>query len=671
MNEFKMVMNAYSELWKIYLEFMNDQNIKKDFILGAQNNLKKYYEPTRKTKNLIDFLNDKSLDPSLEDVILASFFLISLGIDLFENEALKDKNRREIEKSFTISAKFLEMIIKYGNDSLSEKRKRKILLISAICYDLSNNPANCIVLAKKIHKNRDESDFPLEPIQRLEYFYQVSTELLLSRNLDECIQTCNLAFELKNSFDEIIENEEDSVIRLTKINQFMALIKIITGIYNWAVFWREGNDEDIKKSQKNIFRSGDYFVKINDSINLLISDLLNILCKKIKKRSIFNYLDKKNKLISRYIKELLKQDIYEFWPPQIKAIRNGLFKKDNLVIAAPTSAGKSLMAELAIIKNKSTRENNNQVCFYIAPSRALANQVANTLNKRLNPIGMIIVKLIGGVSDKIDEFLLNNADICVCTPEKFYQLHKNKHKIFLNSNLIIFDEGHLIGDRLRGIDLEFEITKLLNNYPEKRLIFISAVIKNFDEIAKWFKTKNIVTSEWKPTRTIHALLENDGTLNFYDDLLGFHVNLSDLKRGRNLGEKAALLTQIYHKRLGMILIFANSKPFAEEVAETIYKMNFLRDIKNERIEILIKLIEKEMGKEYPLINYLKKGLTFHHGSLPNELRIGIEELIEKQIIKIVISTTTLAEGVNTPVSCIIIPSLFVFFFLINHYYISF
>lgn len=66
-----------------------------------------------------------------------------------------------------------------------------------------------------------------------------------------------------------------------------------------------------------------------------------------------------------------------------------------------------------------------------------------------------------------------------------------------------------------------------------------------------------------------------------------------------------------------------------------------------------------MGENSQLANYIEKGVAYHHAGLPPIIKEIIEDLIKKNKLKIITATTTLAEGINTPVSSIIIPSLWI------------
>ncbi|TGL26397.1 DEAD/DEAH box helicase, partial [Leptospira bourretii] len=81
-----------------------------------------------------------------------------------------------------------------------------------------------------------------------------------------------------------------------------------------------------------------------------------------------------------------RKSIFEFWTSQIRALENGILDRDeNFVVQMPTSAGKTFIAELLILKN--LIENPNKKCIYIAPFRALTHEKEIELSKNLSKLG--------------------------------------------------------------------------------------------------------------------------------------------------------------------------------------------------------------------------------------------------------------------------------------------
>ncbi len=650
--------NTRYEIWSIYNDFMSKFDFHEKFMEGTINQLRRFYG---ETVDISYFLNIGKGITSYEDLIASSIFLLYLGIELNKKKNI-NSSETLIKETFSLSAKFLDLILKYDKDNLTINQKKEFLLLSAISYDLTNKIANSIVQSKKIKHLRENGEFPIDILAQFDYYLNCALEYLFGRKLRDCKEYCKIMLKMKNYFDELMENEkknENSNAQFVAY-KFLSYLEISSGLNAIVDYILTGKSEFYISAKNYISKSINYFIKTSEDFYTLISDLLILFLKKEKKRILCNFLNMKIPIIRNYVKILQNSGIYEFWPSQIEGLKKGLLSKDNFLICAPTSAGKTLMAELAIVHTLSS--NPESSCFYIVPTKALANQIAQTLEKRLTFLKFNISKLVGGQNEEIDNLILQNSHICVCTPEKFYQLHKKSHILFQKCALIIIDEAHLIGTSLRGLDLEFEITRLLRKYYNKRIILISAVVKNFNDLITWINSrKNYVFTEWKPTRTINTYFSLDGNLIFFNDLEGLKIPISTIKKSDSLYLKASKLAYLYYNRLGMTLIFSDKRERAETIAKTIYEEFPFKEIKDKdkrmKIDYVCNIIRRIISEEYDLIKYLKKGIAFHHGSLPNEVREGIEQLIQDGIIKIIASTTTLAEGINTPVSCLIIPYL--------------
>ena len=94
------------------------------------------------------------------------------------------------------------------------------------------------------------------------------------------------------------------------------------------------------------------------------------------------------------------------------------------------------------------------------------------------------------------------------------------------------------------------------------------------------------------------------------------------------------------------LIYANNPSDAEKIAELLYEQSSYNVENDEEIQKLIKLCKEIVHKDFSLIKFLKRGIAFHYGSMPQLIRAKIEELFNEKTIKYLICTSTLLEGVN-------------------------
>ena len=141
-------------------------------------------------------------------------------------------------------------------------------------------------------------------------------------------------------------------------------------------------------------------------------------------------MDVKELKIFDKAKTILENDgVKELRPAQEKAIKAGLLAGENLLVCTPTASGKTLIAEIAAIKQ--ILENNGKV-IYIVPLIALANQKFKDFKKRYEKLFKIALSI--GDYDNADPYLLN-YDLIICTSEKLDSLTRHQDKKRKSSRL--------------------------------------------------------------------------------------------------------------------------------------------------------------------------------------------------------------------------------------------
>ncbi len=205
----------------------------------------------------------------------------------------------------------------------------------------------------------------------------------------------------------------------------------------------------------------------------------------------------KLELIKDHIPEklytILKKDIKELRPAQAKAIEAGLFEGKNLLICTPTASGKTLIAELAGVKN--ILENQGKA-VYIVPLKALANEKYKDFKNKYGS-SLKLALSIGDI-DATDSYLAE-YDFIFATSEKLDSLTRHHAPWLKHIKTIIIDEIHLLNDPGRGPTLEILITILRKLLPKVQIIGLSATIGNPEELAEWLGA-NLVEDTWRPVK---------------------------------------------------------------------------------------------------------------------------------------------------------------------------
>ena len=215
------------------------------------------------------------------------------------------------------------------------------------------------------------------------------------------------------------------------------------------------------------------------------------------------------------VKKILLNDGYDrLYPPQVESVNAGVLEGTNLVLASPTASGKTLIAELCIIKNILEKGGK---AVYLTPLKALASEKYDEflkygdLRRDGNKLRIVIST---GDFDRSDEWL-RNYDIIISTNEKIDSLLRHGVTWMNEIKTIVADETHLITEPDRGPTLEVILTKLKKVNPNAQILLLSATIRNAEEMAEWIKATPI-TMNWRPVPLKEGVYYN-GNIEFNDN----------------------------------------------------------------------------------------------------------------------------------------------------------
>lgn len=568
--------------------------------------------------------------------------------------------------------------------------KEFLTILSALCYDLSGYQANAFCVANRIQ----------------------SYELTGS--------------EIDLSVDNIIIEQIRLILlkkiplAVNKLNQNSILDKDVgyslfrKGIEEWYQYLLRLIDTDYVTSLSQVYL---YFLNTN---NTYLSHLLFLLKSRIlvyNERGIWTVL-KENKRVSdslkwrKYIKLLAfdyysnnsikeineRKSIFELWTSQIRAIEQGLIELDeNFVVQMPTSAGKTFIAELAILKH--LIQNPDKKCIYVAPFRALTSEKELELSKYFSKIGFSVSSLTG--SYEIDEFqdvILSETDLLIATPEKIDLLLRLNPNFFDMVSFVVVDEGHIIGNYdTRATLLEFLIIRLRIKIPGLKTLFISAVMppKNANEYASWLSGKetNVLRSlkfsdskveeEWEPTRKLigqfiwdgengkiifkNVNTEDEKTKKRQDAFIPYYLEEKQYgdkfpKIGNKLETTAALAYKLSFE--GNTLIFCAQPRHTEWIYKRLVQIidseieNNIPNwfITNEN-KISVYYSKIWFGENHYITKALKQGIGVHFGDMPEQVRNSVEHDYREGNLRILLSSNTIGQGLNFPIKNLIFYSI--------------
>jgi hypothetical protein len=388
----------------------------------------------------------------------------------------------------------------------------------------------------------------------------------------------------------------------------------------------------------------------------------------------------KSDIVNLYIRSLAfkKSPITELFVSQ-KAALPLISKGNGAILSLPTSAGKTRIAEISIMKILA--ENPEALILYLAPFRSLAMEVETALEEVLTPCGFHITHLYGGGHfSQVDRVLLKDANVVIATPEKAKAILRIDKAALNRIKLCVVDEGHLLGFSRRYISNEMFLEELrywINSQGGKFLL-LSAVLPNASELAQWLSNDKdaFINSNWRPAAQRLGVLSWTGSnanISWRGEISSFNRNFlepfqvfkprSSYVYPKNK-KQAIALTAFKLSSQGTVLIYVGrAKMVKSQARELVVAMHYskyehswtcLPELRRFQLAC-----EECYGPNSELFTFAKCGIICHSADLPSDLRISMERLMRKGNPRIVICTSTLGQGVNFGISTVIFANVWI------------
>lgn len=426
-----------------------------------------------------------------------------------------------------------------------------------------------------------------------------------------------------------------------------------------------------------------------DSRFEMILRWLHVASRKMVANSVWSIAQTVSSRVYDFIESATKNKaMFELLPPQRVALKDlGLLDPASraVVVDMPTSGGKTALAQFKILQALNQFSNDYGWVVYVAPTRALVSQITRRLRSDFEPLGIKVEQLTGAIEvDSFEEDLLNSEDsfqVLVTTPEKLQLVIRNK-KIKRPLALTVLDEAHNIEDESRGLRIELLLATIKQECPKSNFLLLMPFVPNSGDLAQWLgddtgKNISLSTSTWQPNERIVGLFRRkpeEGKGNWsleYESLVtpqrsiclrGTHkvgpirpINKLSYSAAKSLSTQAAAMASVFSKRGTSVAVFQKI-PDAWSAARKLSKeMPLLPSISSE-IALVQRFLATEIDENFELIELLSKGIGLHHAGLPSEALALIEWLTEIGEIKVLCATTTIAQGLNFPVSSVFLAS---------------
>lgn len=403
-----------------------------------------------------------------------------------------------------------------------------------------------------------------------------------------------------------------------------------------------------------------------------------------------------NSRVTEFVRELVDRGrgdraLFDVLPPQRRALaERGLLGSSRraVVVSLPTSSGKTLIAQFRMLQALNQFEDRKGWVAYLAPTRALVNQVTRQLRRDFEPLGLQIERVSPAMEiDGVEANMLKESHdetqfrVLVVTPEKFDLMLRQgwEGKIGRPLSLVVVDEAHTIQEGERGLRLELLLATINRECREAQFLLLTPFIQNAREVARWLGGQNSddisLGVDWQPNDRAIGIVSpvDDGAINgrsrnYRLDFQTVHtsrhtIELDDafslgkddalattLSRSQDVGTLAAIAARKLKGR-GPVIAMHSRPDFVWSLAEKI-KSDRLPNL-SEDVRFVQKYVAAELGAQFPLVDLLSYGVGVHHGGLPEEIRMLMEWLFERGRLDVLAATTTIAQGVNFPVSGVV------------------
>ncbi|MDH3681043.1 MAG: DEAD/DEAH box helicase [Acidimicrobiia bacterium] len=354
---------------------------------------------------------------------------------------------------------------------------------------------------------------------------------------------------------------------------------------------------------------------------------------------------------------------------------------DNVIVAAPTGAGKTLVASYAVELALAA----GMRIFYTTPIKALSNQKFHDLSAEL---GRAEVGLLTG-----DNAINGDAPVVVMTTEVL------RNMLYAGNSLdglaaVVLDEVHYLQDAYRGPVWEEVIIHL----PRRvQLVCLSATVSNASELAEWIGTvrgpTSLVVETDRPVELEnHYLIGERSTnhLHFIKTTKGTRPNSNGFRydddprrvagKGRGRGYKGRgrqrrnwrtptrpdVVELLNDRDLLPAIYFIFSRAGCDDAARSVVRTGLklttdseqarVRQILDDRVGVLSELDLGVLGYD-DFKRGMEAGIAPHHAGMVPPFKEAVEACFALGLVKVVFATETLALGINMPARTVVIEKL--------------
>lgn len=361
------------------------------------------------------------------------------------------------------------------------------------------------------------------------------------------------------------------------------------------------------------------------------------------------------------------------------------FSDQNMLISAPTGAGKTVCFELCILrllhqvvkcsdKGKVGVSGLGCAVLYLTPTKCICNERAEEWAKKFSPFGLRVHALTGDTPiDSANNSKLDMADIILATAEKWDAVTRDSdlfggHDITSRVSLLLIDEVHHVGDS-RGLTLELVVTRLLTISNEAavrhassghwapiskmRTVAASATMRNVDDIASWLRVRThglqCFGEEYRPV-PLDFVVKGYYASNAWQIGKVLERNLLSVIETYSGGKPSIVFCTSRNQTITAARALV--KQLNEHTNGGLRKIKLTNYMSKDEQNRLIQCAQN--CNDVILREVLPDSVGVHNADMAAESRELVENLFKEGIIQCLFSTSTLAQGVNLPARLVVI-----------------
>ncbi|HPQ28373.1 MAG TPA: DEAD/DEAH box helicase [Desulfobacteraceae bacterium] len=515
------------------------------------------------------------------------------------------------------------------------------------------------------------------------------------RGIDQAVQLINQLRGEQNDFESNFLNKVNEESRPYGAAELVSLYHLAKSIEILGQYLIEGRPLEPETQLHYHLNISHEFAQKSGNISLgLLYQFFEALAIKMVRNTIWYTTRGVNNWVTRFNQFITRQDekgVFELLYPQRESIIEGQLLNPAhraILVNLPTSSGKTMIAEYRILQALNQFKQQGGWVAYVVPTKTLVNQIFIQLNKDLGSIGIKVEKASGAIElDGFEQYLVEEKgnrtgfDILVTTYEKMNLVVRQGLGTTAERPLVltVVDEAHNIEEESRGLRLEFLLSTIKNDCEEANFLLMTPDISNSNEVVDWLAGDrgNVINLEldwWQPNERVVGAIEVSGRGKTYDLLLRtLHTEKGTYEIGETIplahfvdteqtksevsNSKIRITSCVSGEILNLdapIIILAADPAETFTIAEHLYEKTSANFNTDEDIDLLIRLVQSELGSDFPLARFLNRRIAVHSSALPDEIRFLIEDLMSNEKLQALVATTTIAQGINFPVSAVII-----------------